>query len=407
MVPCPKCGRINPEDFMFCGYCATPFIVAPRSQQLPAQSPQPMQPQYQQPPVQQQHQQPYPQQYPPQQMRPPYQQVQTFAGLDYKPQAYPTSPQTMASQPLFPQPAISLAQPPASTPPQSNQQPQNPQLQPQYQKQTDRASPTPIQPQNQQPYPQTQTYPVVQQTALNQPSPQQAVSTVSAPLTIDPPPVVPVKKNCPSCGRFFPKGSSACPKCNPDQQAVQISSKNPDIVKPEPPTVPPQTIPQPVTMLVMPTIEVPCDVQSPYPQEKQPTEGIIPSDFACPHCGEKTLFYNRFSSFYCNKCKIYPWRCGSCKYSIPTGSDRCSKCSARIQVPWVIQPLYPQEKQPIDDIIPSDFACPHCGEKTAFINRFSSYYCNKCKTYPWRCKSCKCSIPTGTDRCPKCAARTK
>ena len=383
------------------------MIIAPRLQPLPAQSPQPMQPQYQQPPVQQQHQQSYPQQYPPQQMQPPYQQNQTFGRLDYKPLPYPTAPQTMASQPLFPKTTVSPIQPPVNTPPQPDQLSQNPQSQPQYQKPTYPAPPTPVQPQYQQPYSQTQANPAVQQTALNQPSPQPTIYPAPTPVTIDPPPVVQAKKNCPSCGRFFPKGASVCPKCTPDQQSVQVSSKSPDIVKPEPPAAPPQTIPQPVPIMVKPKIEVPWDVQSPYPQEKQPTEGIIPSDFACPHCGEKTLFYNRFSSFYCNRCKIYPWRCSSCKYSIPTGSDRCSKCSAKIEVPWGIQPPYPQEKQSIDDIIPSDFACPHCGEKTAFINRFSSYYCNKCKTYPWRCKSCKSSIPTGTDRCPRCAARTK
>jgi len=256
---CPNCGKKNPIDAVQCKKCKT---MLPQIQQQPGQWP--AQPQYQQQPVLQQ-QQPYPQQQQPQPIQqqhaqPLYQQAQTYAGLDYKPLPYSTVPQTMASQPLTPQPTASPVQAPMST------------------------------------YPQ---------------------------------PVVQPMKNCPSCGRFIPKGASVCPKCNPEQQPVQATLKTPDVVKPEPPVTPPQTTMQPAAMPVKPLNEMPWDIQSPYPQEKQPADGILPTDFACPNCGDRTVFVNRYSSYYCYRCASYPWRCKSCKCSIPAGTDRCPRCAAK------------------------------------------------------------------------------
>lgn len=324
---CPNCGKKNSLDAVQCKKCN---YVLPQMQQPPSQwSAQPQFPQQyiQQQPLPQQQSFPQPQPVQPMQTQPPAQPTQTIAGSDNESKVIPTIPTTMAGLPIFHQPIVSPAQPPASVTSQSYQQSQTPQ--PQYQRPAYPAAQAPILPQNQQPYPQTQNYQASPQAAVSQSTSQPAASPAQAPATVTPQPGAQPMRNCPSCGRFIPKGASVCPKCNPAQQSVQASPKTPDVVKPEPSSAPLKTIPQAATVPVIPLSEMPWDIQSPYPQEKQPADDLLPTDFACPNCGDKTVFVNRFSSYYCYRCKAYPWRCKSCKSSIPSNTDCCPKCSAR------------------------------------------------------------------------------
>jgi len=136
---------------------------------------------------------------------------------------------------------------------------------------------------------------------------------------------------CPNCRRENPIGALWCNNCGTslvgspetDRQPV-TQSPSPHEYK-EPPPPPPDS--ESEVMQAKPLIGVTL-VQSPYPQEKQPIESILPTDVACPYCENKMVYLNRYSSYYCKKCKTYPWRCKSCKHSMSSSLNRCQKCGA-------------------------------------------------------------------------------
>jgi len=201
------------------------------------------------------------------------------------------------------------------------------------------AAPAPVQPHyQQQPYQQAQTfarldnmpktYPTAPRTVLNQTVPQ----PVGYPQQVLGPaysqPNQQPSMNCAACGQIIPRDASACPYCSHDYQSTQTPPKRSDEMKSEPlPLPPPPPDSESEVMQAKPLIGVTL-VQSPYPQEKQPIESILPTDVACPYCENKMVFTNRYSSYYCEKCKTYPWRCKSCKHTMSTSLDHCPKCGA-------------------------------------------------------------------------------
>jgi hypothetical protein len=137
--------------------------------------------------------------------------------------------------------------------------------------------------------------------------------------------------SCPNCRRENPIGALWCNNCGTSLVGSPETNRQPLTQPPspneykEPPPPPPDS--ESEVMQAKPLIGVTL-VQSPYPQAQQPIESILPTDVACPFCENKMVFTNRYSSYYCEKCKTYPWRCKSCKHSMSSSLSRCPECGA-------------------------------------------------------------------------------